>query len=383
MPIMLLERLGWDEKRKDDFDRILASGIRRDGLEPARVTGVARNLVDISIEAGPRKARLAGSLLMTAKEGGMPLTVGDWVACGDGGEGAFASIRALLPRRGIIERKRAVSGGRRIVDGEISGGRTEAQAVAANVDAAFIVVALALDSEPGAGFSRIERSMAICAGGGVKPIVIYNKSDLASQDAIPSILEAARAICAESYALSAKTGMGINAIEDILGEGRSAVFFGPSGAGKSSIVNALMRDEGEGEYLGGFMGLDTGPLSQATGKGIHTTTSRDLFILPRGGVVIDTPGMRELALWADEEALQETFKDIEELALGCRFSDCSHGSEPGCRVREALESGALEKRRYENWRRMRGEIGRLDTRKIALWAKQNAKAKRYFDEEHR
>jgi ribosome biogenesis GTPase / thiamine phosphate phosphatase len=383
MPEMLLERLGWNEKRKEDFERIRASLNRGHELEPARVTSVARNIVDIAVEAGPRKARLTGKLLAAAKEAGMPLAVGDWVACEALSDGSCASIRALLPRRGSIERKRAISGGRRIVDGEIAGGRTEAQAVAANVDVAYIVIPLDADSAPGEGFSRIERSMAISAAGGVKPVLIYNKCDLVDGDALPGILEAARAICADSHALSAMTGEGIGSIEETLGQGRSAVFFGPSGAGKSSIVNALMRDGGKGEYPEGFQGLDTGPLSQATGKGLHTTTSRELFVLPRGGIVIDTPGMRELALWADEGALSDTFADIEEFAAGCRFSDCSHGVEPGCRVREALETGELDERRFGNWRRMRGEVARLDMRKIALWVKQNAKSKRYFDEDHR
>jgi len=375
---MRLERYGWNEEHEQDFFGALGS---RGELVPGRVTGIARSLVEVELESGARRARLSGRLLKESKETGMPAAVGDWAACRDGGAEEGASIAALLPRRGSIERKRAISGGRRIVDGEAAGGKTEAQVVAANVDIAFIVSPLGPSSEPGAGFSRIERSVAICAAGGVRPVVVYNKADLVDVDSLGLILEAALSIAPEAVASSALDGRGMGRIAEALSPGKTAVFFGPSGAGKSSIVNALMR--AGGDYAEGFEPIDTGPLSGSTGKGLHTTTSRGLYVLPGGGIVIDTPGMRELALWADESALDEAFSDIERLASTCRFTDCSHRTEPGCRIREALSNGELEERRYENWRRMRGEVGRLDMRKIALWQKQNARAKRYFAEEHR
>ncbi len=375
---MRLERYGWNEAYEQDF--IAARGQRED-LVPGRVTSVARSLLEVELEAGARRARLSGRLLRESKETGMPAAVGDWVVCRDGGAEEGASVVEILPRKTSIERKRAISGGRRIVDGEVAGGRTEAQVVASNVDFAFIVTPLGPSSEPGEGFSRIERSMAICAAGGVRPVAVYNKADLVDPGSLDLIVETALSIAPEALAVSAMDGSGVERIAEYLSTGKTAVFFGPSGAGKSSIINALMSEGGS--YAEGFVPLDTGPLSGSTGKGLHTTTSRELFILPGGGIVVDTPGMRELALWADESALGEAFSDIEKLASSCRFSDCAHRTEPGCRVQEALENGVLDGRRYENWRKMRGEIGRLDMRKIALWSKQNARSKRYFDEDHR
>jgi ribosome biogenesis GTPase len=348
------------------------------------VSGVERSLIDTESERGSLTSRLTGKLLRESKEGGSPVTVGDWVLLREGAGSGPAAVQAILPRKTVLERKRAISGGRRIRKGELVGGRTQAQAVAANIDLAFLVAPLREEAGPGEGFSRIERSMTLCAAGGIQAAIVYNKADLVDPDGLPLILECARSLCPNVLAVSAKQGTGIGELRSMMGEGRgrSAVFFGPSGAGKSSLINALMADD-QGRLPEGFRAIDTGPLSQATGKGLHTTTSRGLYLLPSGGIVIDSPGMRELALWAGQEDLDEAFADIAALAAECRFSDCRHRTEPGCRVRAALESGELEERRFENWRRMHGEVERLDMRKIALYTKAVSKAKRYFDADHR
>jgi ribosome biogenesis GTPase len=253
---------------------------------------------------------VAGSLLYG--EGPAPVT-GDWVRVRPVAPGQVL-IEQVEPRRTQIVRRAA-------------GKRSDAQVLAANADLALIVCGLDGDFN----VRRIERYMAICQDGGVEPVVVLNKADLAV-DPQRSVAEARHAARnARVLAVSARTGEGCEAIESLLGEGVTAVLLGSSGAGKSSLVNRLLREDM----------LVTGEVRESDSRGRHTTTHRELIMLPSGGALIDTPGLREIQLAVSPESLAATFDDIAALAARCRFGDCTHTAEPGCAVRDSVSAGRL------------------------------------------
>ena len=261
--------------------------------------------------------------------------VGDWVALLPHDEGDTALIHALLPRRGGFARQRA---------GTVTG----AQVVAANIDTVFIVMGLDGDFN----LRRLERYLALCWNSGAAPVVLLNKADL-SDDTQARIAEVEGvAMGVDIHALSAKQGDGFDAVEGYLGPGRTVAFIGSSGVGKSTMVNRLLG--AEAMAVGAVRGDDD--------KGRHTTTHRELFVLPGRGIVIDTPGMRELQMWGDEDSLRGAFPDIEDLAQTCKFRDCAHESEPGCAVLAAVESGAVAADRFQSYQKLKGELAYMALR---------------------
>jgi ribosome biogenesis GTPase len=252
--------------------------------------------------------------------------VGDWVLAEVHGGGS-AVVQRLLERRSKISRK-------------APGNRTDEQVIAANVDTAFLVTSLNRDLN----LRRIERYLAVIWDSGASPAILLSKADL-STDLRP--LRAEVEAVAPGVAVlvtSAATGEGVADVQALVPKGQTAVFLGSSGVGKSSLLNRLLP--------GG--GLAIGE-TRDDGKGRHTTTSRQMMILPSGGLVIDTPGLRELQLWDADAGIGRAFAEIDDLVARCAFSDCSHGSEPGCAVRAALDDGSLTLERLESFRKLQRE----------------------------
>lgn len=322
-----LASFGWDEPFARDFE-----SLRAPGTVPARVIAEHRDRYVVHAARGERAAVLAGRLRHQSRSREDLPATGDWVAVGEG-EGT-ASIHAVLPRRGLFRRKAA-------------GDATEAQVLAANVDVALIAAALPDDVNA----RRIERYLALAWESGALPVVLLTKADLV--DDVDSAFRGVRTIApgVDVAAVSALTGVGVDALARWLQPGRTAVLLGSSGVGKSTLTNLLLGEDA----------LRTGAVRE-DGKGRHTTTHRQLVRLRNGALLIDTPGMRELQLWSADAGLESAFADVEALAARCRFGDCAHQSEPGCAVRAVAESGLLDPARLESWRRLRRELHWLEIR---------------------
>jgi ribosome biogenesis GTPase len=255
---------------------------------------------------------------------GLDVSAGDWVGLSDG------LIRAVLPRRSAIVRNAA-------------GLTTTAQTLAANVDVAFAVSSLGPDLEP----RRIERYLVTLWESGASPEIVLTKADRLD-DPLPLVAEVeAVALGVPIHVVSAVTGQGCDAVRARIGAGMTAVLLGSSGVGKSTLVNRWLGEEA----------MATKETREDDDEGRHTTTHRQLLVLPDGGLVIDTPGLRELQLWdVDSAALDATFADVEELAAECRFADCTHTHEPECAVLAAVETGELPPERLQSWRKLQREL---------------------------
>jgi ribosome biogenesis GTPase len=322
-----LQDLGWNAFFADAFAPHEANG-----WIPARVAARHHGPCELLTARG----RLGGLPAGKLDDDELPV-VGDWVAVRPLDGERKAIIEAVLPRRTAFTRKEAW---RRAVE----------QVVAANVDTILLTTAFGADLNP----RRIERYLTATWDSGADPVLVVNKLDEA-QDA-PAELARVEAVAlgVPVLAVSAATGDGIDALRPYLQPGRTVALLGSSGVGKTTLANRL---------LGGGR-LATGATS-AGGKGRHTTTRRDLIPLPGGGMLLDTPGMRELQLWADESALEETFPEVASLAGRCRFADCSHEREPGCAVRAALADGSLAAERYESSAKLQRELRALARRRDA------------------
>lgn len=327
-----LKELGWDDRWAAVFAPYAA-----DGLVPARVAIEFNYIYRLYAEAGELQGQHAGRLLHEAESKQQLSAVGDWVAARPSAGEASATIEAVLPRRSRFSRK-------------VAGELTEEQIVAANIDTVFIVMGLDGDYNP----RRLERYLLLAYESGATPVVILNKSDVA--DHLSEDLDEIRGLAVDIpvHAISAKTRSGIELIEGYLGPGRTGALLGSSGVGKSTLVNALI-----GEEL-----LKTNDVRASDSRGRHTTRHRQLIVLPGGrGLLVDTPGMRELQLWTQNEGSRETFDDILELAQGCHFTDCRHRDEPRCAVKQAIEDGKLSADRLDGFLKLQEELHSLETRK--------------------
>jgi len=315
------------------------------GEEAARVVEEMRDRYRVLRETpdgspSEEDAKVSGSYRRALDLGaavGAP-AVGDWVAFRPGRDGP-GMIGAVLPRRSAFVRK---------APGDAARDKVEAQVAAANVDEVFIVTAAGRDWNP----RRVERYLALARAAPAEARLVLTKADLAV-DPATLLAEASRAAPGISLDLvCAPEGAGLEGLASSLSPGRTVVLLGSSGAGKSTLLNALA-----GRDLAA-----TGAVRSDDERGRHTTTRRQLYRLPSGALVIDTPGMRELQLWAEEGDVDGAFPEIEVLAESCRFRDCRHEAEPGCAVLAALESGALDPDRYRSWRKLSGEVAYLKTR---------------------
>jgi len=324
---MFLESLGADARVFSAFQTHAAHG-----LILGRIGAANRDRYRLYTEGGELAAEPSGALYYrTADRASLPVT-GDWVAARDVGDGQ-ATVEAGLPRRTCFSRRAA-------------GRRNEEQPLAANIDLAFLVCGLDGDFN----LRRLERYLTLAAESGAAAAIVLNKADVCP-DAEARVADAqAIAGGAPVLAISALTE-DCDAVTALLGFGKTVALLGSSGAGKSTIANRLIGAER----------FQTGAVRESDSRGRHTTTSRELVPLGRNGVLIDTPGLREIQLWAGVDSVDRAFDDIAEIAAGCRYRDCSHNGEVGCAVAAALETGALGDERWKSYRKLRAEALRFET----------------------
>jgi ribosome biogenesis GTPase len=319
-----LSALGWNPRLAEAFEPHAATG-----LSPARIALEHTHIYRIFAESGEWLARVSGRLRHRA-EGRVDFpAVGDWVAAElPADQDGEARIVAVLPRASHFSRRAA-------------GDPTEQQIVAANIDTVFLVSGLDGDFNP----RRIERYLVVAWDSGATPVIVLNKADL-REDA-SACVDAVRALASgvDVHAVSCRQPGSVEALRQYLGHGQTGALLGSSGVGKSSIVNELI-----GHEL-----LRTREVRTWDSRGRHVSTARQLVLLPGHGVLIDTPGMRELQLWDASDAVSGSFSDIDERAAECRFRDCRHRTEPGCAVRTAVEAGEIPAERLANFHKLAEE----------------------------
>ncbi|MDC7231908.1 MAG: ribosome small subunit-dependent GTPase A [Spirochaetales bacterium] len=329
---------GWNSSLEKEYE-----SRRTEGLEAGRITREVRHLYTVAAEdsSGSEetlRGEVSGAFQYKAAGPADYPAIGDWVLFRRASEDRIV-IEGLLPRWSSFSRKAA-------------GDRTDEQILAANIDIIYLVFGI----NGGRNFTSggLERYMTLAWESGATPVVVLNKADLCSvEEKESAVLKAENAAPGvEIHLVSAVSGEGLTELTDHLKPGMTIGLTGPSGVGKSTIINALA-----GEALQKTTSQREGDL-----RGRHTTTHKEMFRLESGVILIDTPGLKEVQLWADGDSLAETFQDITEIAEGCRFRDCSHQGEPGCAVQNALAAGELEHRRYENYLELQKELKYLQAR---------------------
>ena len=349
---MTLRELGWNP----EFEAAFAP-FRAKGWIPARLIRETPINYGAFLDGGDEvDLVLSGRVWHEAETDADLPAVGDWVAVEEGGENADLVIRARLPRRSVFARK-------------MPGNSAQAQVIGANVDLVTVVTDAGADFNP----RRMERYFTLIGRSGAKAVVLVNKADIHPERQNHEAAAIIRGLAADAdvHVVSALRGEGLKVLKGYLRPGVTMCIVGSSGVGKSTLVNQLYGEEWQW----------TGEVNDVTGKGRHTTTSRELVPLPGGGMLIDNPGMREIQMWTDETTLRESFRDLEELATACRFADCSHRHDAGCAIRAAVEGGTLDPARHESFLHLETEIAALRRRAkkrqmaVERWAKRQHRVK--------
>jgi ribosome biogenesis GTPase len=329
-----LTTFGWNDFFEANFESYAGQG-----FTCGRVVLEHKNLFRVCTQNGEVFAEISGKLRHEATSRRDLPAVGDWVVIRARPEGGRVMIHAVLPRRTTFARK-------------IAGSRTEEQIVGANVDTVFLFTSLNQDFS----LRRIERYLLIAWESGANPVIVLSKSDLCDEVAGPIDQMQAVAHGVPIYAISVVTGSGLQDVAQYFKRGQTVALLGSSGVGKSTLIN----------HLAGVELLKVQRVREGDDRGRHTTTHRELVLLPAGGLVLDTPGMRELQLFDGDESLQLVFDDIEALAARCYFSDCRHQDEPRCVVREALLAGTIDSDRYQSYEKLQKELKYVARRKDKL-----------------
>jgi len=326
-----LKTYGWDAHCESGF-----TSVWKEGLEPGRVLEESRQHFRVYTAQGEIGAEVSGRFRFKACARENFPAVGDWVALRRLAAEDRAIIEAVLPRKSQFVRKAA-------------GRQTEAQVVGANMDWVFVMMSLNQDFNA----RRVERYLVLAWESGASPVVILSKSDLCNdkEAAVAAIREATLDV--PIHAISTLTGEGLQELRAYLAAGKTIALLGSSGVGKSTLVNKFL----EGPTL------KTQPIRAHDDRGRHSTTTRQLFLLPSGALVLDTPGLRELQLWEAEGGVQMAFEEIEARASQCRFRDCTHQNEPWCAIREALADGTLDEKRFQSYVKLRREMSHLTQRR--------------------
>lgn len=328
--------------KKYGFTEVFSNVVPQDnGLEPARVLSQEKGFYRIVTDKGEKMAEISGKFRFQTTVSSEYPAVGDFVFVNWNESGDSAIIESLLSRKSAFVRKAA-------------GEPQKEQVVAANIDTVFLCMALNNDFN----LRRLERYISIAWDSGAMPVVVLTKSDLCDDLSNKLSEVSSVAIGVDVLVTTSVEENGYEELLPFLSEGKTVAFIGSSGVGKSTLINRLLGQE----YLktNGLRNDD---------KGRHTTTRRELFLLPSGGMVIDTPGMRELGMWDNDTGIERTFADIEELAAQCKFRNCTHTSEPGCAIRRALELGELQTDRWQSYQKLKAENDYMEDKESYLIAK--------------
>lgn len=320
----LLEKYGWTQHFADGYEKYA-----RSGYIPGRVILQQRGSYSIMTEQGEVHARPTGRLLHEADDIGQPC-VGDWVALLMDKKAGIGTVQAILPRHTAFVR-RAIEDASRAT-----------QIIAANVDVAFIVTSMNADMN----LRRIQRYLAATRQSGARPVVVLTKSDLCDYPQAKVDEVAALDTACPVIAVSAMTGAGLDDVLAQFNAGETCVLIGSSGVGKSTLVNTFLNEER----------MVTKEVRENDDQGRHTTSHRELLVLPGGRMMVDTPGIREVGLIDNEEGVSEVFDDVEQLIQACRFSNCGHTKEPGCAVQGALKTGDLSADRWDHYTKLTTEL---------------------------
>ena len=327
-----LEDLGWDS-----FFRAHYKSLNIPDSVPARVISESIDSLRVYCQYGELSAKISGRMRYHAGEEYQYPAVGDWVVIKPLINEQKGIISAVLPRKSKFSRK-------------VAGERTEEQIISANIDTVFIISGL--DGGRNFNLRRIERYLTLAWNSGATPVIVLNKIDLCPD--VDIYISSVEGIASgiSIHPVSAKERIGLDLLENYLSKGKTAAFLGSSGVGKSALINALLGIEMQ----------ETREVRVDDRMGRHTTTRRELILLPSGGIVIDTPGLREIQLWAGDDDLQSAFSDIEMLAKQCRFRDCSHNVESGCAVKAAINEGNLDPARLKSYWKLQNELEYLASR---------------------
>jgi len=337
----MLERLGWDSYFQEQFKPYM-----EEGYYVARVCLKEKSVYKLFSEKGEIEAKIAGKIHYQSAETGFP-SIGDWVFYKM--EGRDAVIHGILNRKSKFSRKRA-------------GKLVKEQVIAANIDVIFLVSSLNAEFN----LRRVERYLTMIHEGGAQPVLILSKADLCPD--AESIVSNLKTVSKDTpiHLTSSVSGEGVDEIRNYLKDGITISLLGSSGVGKSTLINLLSGNELR----------KTGSIREKDSRGRHTTTNREIILLPGGGVIIDNPGMREMQLWDVDKGVEETFDDIKELETQCYFSNCRHDTEDGCAIKEAIKEGVISSERVEHYYTLQKEMSAVKLRRKKSPQKQRKKKKK-------